>query len=292
MLTSILENCFARLRRLFNPSPKQTENTLAKYRADFLKAFYHKSQEYESERKKYGIPKLAKQGGNLIKLTNTEILHDDIGFNKGIFLEDCKTLFQFYEKKVLGAINALNGMHQFNLHFNYEDSLNPLGLENTGRSILHDYLKVSDNALTSYKEKQALELLGLDNYIDKGNLPPDKRKECERKRDIYERNLMSYFKGWLVWDYYKPLNIITPDGQYIEMPYGFKSMRITETRDSEYIIYIKTPGINLCPNYRIECFGNELNFAKQVFREIQSQMREHETVDLSDFTYKPSTKLF
>ena len=285
LLSSILENCFARLRRLFNPNPKNTENTVVRYRNDFLKTSYPNT--YKSERKKYGISKL---GGQLIALTNKEILHDDIGFNKGIFNKDCHTLFNFYNKEVLETIETLNKMHQFKLLFNYENSLNPLGLENTGGYILHNYLKVSDSALTSYKDKQALTLLGLDNFIDNGDLPPDKRKECERKRNIYERNLGSYFnfKGLIVHDHHKSLDIITPDDQHFEMPYGFNSMRITKTHDGDYIIYIKTPGIDLCPNYRIECFEDNLNFAKQVFREIQSQMREQETVDLSKFTYNSS----
>ena len=179
-------------------------------------------------------------------------------------------------------------MQQFDLTFNYRDSLSPLGLDNTGGHILHNYLKISDNALTSYKHKQALTLLNLDNFIDNGDLSPDERKEYERKRDIYERNLSSFFDHWIIWNYQKPLNIIDPDGQNIEMPYGFKSMRLTGTRDGDYIIYIKTPSITLCPNYRIECFGSNENYARQVFREIDKRRYEQETVDLSNFTYDPS----
>lgn len=289
LLTSILENCFARLRRLFNPTPEETENTFGKYREHFLKTFYTDPEEYESERKKYGIGKL---DGHLIALINKEVLHDDIGFDKGIFIKDCKTLFKFYEKKVLKAINALNDMHQFKLHFNYEDSLNPLGLENTGRDILLSYLGIADNALTLYKQKKALELLGLDNIIDNEGLSPEKRKECERKRNSYESNLRSYFRRWIVFSHDKPLNIITPEGQSIEMPYGFSSMRLTITHTGDYIIYIKTPGVTLCPNYRIECFDQNEKYAKQVFREIQRLMYKEETVDLNDFKYNSSTILF
>ena len=65
-------------------------------------------------------------------------------------------------------------------------------------------------------------------------------------------------------------------------------MRLTETHDGDYIIYIKTPGISLCPNYRIECFGSDQNFARQVFREIDDRRCEQETIDLSNFTYNPS----
>ena len=286
LLTSILENSFARLRRLFNPNPKGTENTVVRYRNDFLKTSYPNT--YKSERKKHGIPKL---GGQLIALTNKEILHDDIDFNKGIFLKDCHTLFNFYNKEVLETIDTLNKMHQFKLLFNYEDSLSPLGLENTGRHILHNFLKVSDNALTSYKDKQVLELLGLDNFIDNGDLPHDKRKECERKRNIYEHNLISYFKGWIIFNHPTPLNIIMPEGQHFEMHYGFNSMRLTETHDGNYIIYIKTLG-TLCRNFRIECFGNDENFAKQIFREIQYKLHKQETVDLSDFKYNSSMQIF
>ena len=285
--SSLLENCFARLRRLFNPDPKDTENTVERYRNDFLKTSYPKT--HESERKKYGITKLR---GGLIALTNKQILHDDIDFNSEIFMKDCRTLFEFYGKKVLPTIDTLNEMQQFDLTFNYEDSLSPLGLQNTGGDILHNYLKLSDKALISYKHKQALELLRFDNYIDNGDLSPDERKNYERKRNIYERNLNSFFDHWIIWDHQKPLNIITPDGQCIKMPYGFKSMRITKTHDGDYIIYIKTPGVNLCPNYRIESFGSDPNFARQVFREIDKQRYEHETVDLSNFTYNPSMTLF
>ena len=284
LLSSLLENCFARLRRLFNPAPKDKENTVERYRNDFLKTSYPKT--HKSKREKYGIKKL---GGELIALTNKQILHDDIGFNRGVFVKDCKTLFDFYGKTVLKSINTLNKMHQFKLSFNYEDSLSPLGLGGTGRNILHNYLRLPDKALTSYKQTQALELLRFDNYIDNADLSPEERKECERKRDIYERNLNAFFDHWIIWDHQKPLNIIDPDGQCIKMPYGFKSMRLTETHDGDYIIYIKTPGINLCPNYRIECFGNDQNFARQVFREISKQIYEQEEVDLSNFVYNPST---
>ena len=287
LLSSLLENCFARLRRLFNPDPKNTENTVERYKNNFLKTSYPKT--HESERKKYGIAKLR---GRLKKLTNKNILHDDVDFNSPIFLKDYLTLFDFYDNTVLKTIDLLNKMHQFKLFFNHKDSLRVLGLDNTGRNILHNYLKISDNALTSYKRKQALEILRFDNYIDNGDLSPDEHKSYERKRDIYERNLRSFFDSWIIWDHQKPLNIIDPDGQYIEMPYGFKSMRITETHDSDYIIYIKTPGVNLCPNYRIECFGNNQNFAKQVFREIGRQRYQQETVDLSNFTYNPSLTVF
>ena len=287
LLSSLLENCFARLRRLFNPAPKDTENTVERYRNNLLKTSYPKT--HESECKKYGIAKLK---GRLKKLTNKNILHDDIDFNSAIFLGDCRTLFNFYDNTVLKTIDLLNKMHQFKLFFNHKDSLQVLGLDNTGRNILHNYLKVSDNALTSYKRKQALELLRFDNYIDKGDLSSDESKSYERKRDTYERNLGSFFDSWIIWDHQKPLNIIAPNGQYIEMPYGFKSMRITETHDSDYIIYIKTPGVTLYPNYRIECFDNNQNFAKQVFREIDKQRYEKETVDLSNFTYNPSLTVF
>ena len=283
LLSSLLENCFARLRRLFNPQPRAKENTFANYRNHFLKAFYSKT--HESERKKYGIAKLS---GRLKALTNKSILHDDIDFNSDIFLADCRTLFDFYSDTVLKTVDILSKMHQFKLFFNYEDSLSPLGLYNTGRNILHNYLRIADDALISYKQKQALELLRFDNYIDKGDLSPDERKVYERKREIYEGNLGSFFDGWIIWDHQTPLNIITPDGQYIEMPYGFKSMRLTETHDGDYIIYIKTPGINLCPNYRIECFGSNEQFARQIFRTIDRQRYEQETIDLSNFTYEPS----
>ncbi|MYH79322.1 hypothetical protein F4009_10280 [Candidatus Poribacteria bacterium] len=283
LLSSLLENCFARLRRLFNPSPKHIENTVEQYKNDFLKTSYPKT--HKSERKKYGIKKL---GGDLIKLTNKQILHDDIGFNKDVSVKDCQSLFDFYDDTVLKTIDTLNKMQRFDLTFNYRDSLSPLGLDNTGGHILHNYLKISDNALTSHKQKQALELLRFDNYIDKGELLPDERKICERKRDIYEQNLGSFFDHWIVWDHQTPLNIIAPDSQYIEMLYGFKSMRLTETHDGDYIIYIKTPGIALCPNYRIACFDNDQNFARQVFREIDKQRYEQETADLSNFTYDPS----
>lgn len=285
-LSSLLENCFARLRRLFNPDPRDTENTVERYRNDFLKTSYPKT--HESERKKYGITKL---GGELIALTNKQILHDEVGFNRGIFVKDFQTLFDFYGKKVLKTIDTLNTMHQFRLSFNHEDSLSPLGLDSTGRGILHDYLRLPDKALTLHKHKQALELLGFDNYIDNGDLSLDERKSYERKRDIYERNLNSFFDSWIIRDHQKPLNIIDPDGQCIKMPYGFKSMRLTETHDGDYIIYIKTPGINLCPNYRIECFDSNQNFARQVFGEISDQIYEQETVDLSNFTYDPSTTI-
>ncbi len=283
LLSSLLENCFARLRRLFNPDPKDTENTVERYKNDFLKTSYPKT--HESERKKYGITKL---GGKLIALTNKQILHDDIGSNRGVFVEDCQTLFDFYGKKVLRSIDTINKMHQFKLSFNYEEALSPLGLYNTGRNILHNYLRIADDALTSYKQKQALELLRFDNYIDNGDLSPDERKSYERKRDIYERNLSAFFDRWISWHHKEPLNIIAPDGQCIKIPYGFKSMRITETHDGDYIIYIKTPGITLCPNYRIECFDSNEQFARQVFREIDKQRWEQETVDLSNFTYEPS----
>ena len=240
-----------------------------RYRNDFLKTSYPKT--HESERKKYGITKL---GGELIALTNKQILHDDIGFNREVFVKDCQTLFDFYDKKVLRSINTLNTMHQFKLSFNYKDALSPLGLDNIGGSILHDYLRLPDKALTLHKHKQALELLRFDNFIDNGDLSLDERKSYERKRDIYERNLNSFFDSWIIRDHQKPLNIIAPDGQCIKMPYGFKSMRLTETHDGDYIIYIKTPSINLCPNYRIECFDSNQNFARQVFREISKQIYE------------------
>ena len=287
LLSNLLENCFARLRRLFNPSPKDTENTVERYRNDFLKTSYPKT--HKSERKKYAIAKL---GGQLIALTNKLILHDDINFNRGVFIKDYRALFNFYEKKVLTTIDTLNKMHQFKLFFNYEDSLSPLGLDNTGGNILQDYLRLPDKALTLHKHQQALELLRFDNYIDNGDLSPDKRASYERKRDIYERNLNSFFDGWISWDHQTSLNIIDPDGQQIEMPYGFKSMRLTETHDGDYIIYIKTPGITLCPNYRIECFGSNEQFARQVFRTIDRQRYEHETIDLSNFTYAPSLTIF
>ena len=283
LLSSLLENCFARLRRLFNPEPKDKENTVERYRNDFLKNSCPKT--HESERKKYGIKKLS---GSLIALTNKSILHDDIDFKSEIFLKDCRTLFNFYDDTVLKTIDMLNRMHQFKLFFNYEDSLNILGLHNTGGEIAQAYLRLGDEALTAYKHKHALTLLNLDNYIDNGDLSPDERKVCERKRDIYERNLNSFFDSWIVWNHQKPLNIIAPDGQYIKMPYGFKSMRLTETHDGDYIIYIKTLGITLCSNYHIACFDNEQNFARQVFREIDKQRYEQETVDLSNFTYDPS----
>lgn len=283
LLSSLLENCFARLRRLFNPQPEAKENTFANYRDHFLKACYPKT--HESERKKYGIAKLS---GRLKALTNKSILHDDIDFNSDIFLADCRILFDFYSDTVLKTVDILNKMHQFRLSFNYEDSLSPLGLDNTGRDILHNYLRIADDALISYKQKQALELLRFDNYIDKGDLSPDECKNYERKRDIYERNLGSFFDRWIIWDHQKPLNIITLDGQCIKMPYGFKSMRLTKTHDDDYIIYIKTPGITLCPNYRIECFGSNEQFARQVFRTIDRQRYAQETIDLSNFTYEPS----
>ena len=283
LLSSLLENCFARLRRLFNPDPKDKENTVERYRNDFLKTSCPKT--HKSERKKYGIKKLS---GSLIALTNKSILHDDINFNRDIFIKDCQSLFDFYNNTVLKAIDMLNTMHQFRLSFNHEDSLSPLGLDSTGRGILHDYLRLPDKALTLHKHKQALDLLGFDNFIDNGDLSPDEHKEHERKRDIYERNLGTFFDRWIIWDHQKPLNIIVPDGQCIKMPYGFKSMRLTETHDSDYIIYIKTPGINLCPNYRIECFDSNQNFARQVFREIDNLRHKQETIDLSNFTYDPS----
>ena len=283
LISSLLENCFARLRRLFSHDPKGRENTFANYSDHFLKASYPDT--HESESKKYGIKKLK---GRLKKLINKRILHDDIDFKSEIFYKDCHTLFNFYEKKVLKTIETLNKMHQFKLIFNHEDSLMPLGLHSTGGEMAQVYLRWGDEALTSYKHKQALELLDFDNLIDKGDLSPDKRKICERKRDTYERNLISFFHPWIIMDCQTPLNIIAPDGQCIKMPYGFKSMRIAKTHDGNYIIYIKTPGINLCPNYRIECFGNNENFARQVFREIDHDRHEQETVDLSDFRYDPS----
>ncbi|MDE0324175.1 MAG: hypothetical protein OXN27_09670 [Candidatus Poribacteria bacterium] len=283
LISSLLENCFARLRRLFTPDRKDRENTLANYKDHFLKASYPKTHKFE--RKKYGIAKL---GGRLKTLTNKRILHDDIDFKSEIFLKDCRTLSDFYDKKVLKTIDTLNKMHQFKLFFNHEDSLSTLGLHNTGGEIAQAYLRLGDNALTSYKRGQVLELLYFDNRIDSGDLTPDERKVYERKRDIYERNLISFFDYWIVLNHQTPLNIIDPDGQCIKMPYGFKSMRLTETHEGDYIIYIKTPSITLCPNYRIECFGNDQNFAGQVFREIEQQRWEQETVDLSNFTYNPS----
>lgn len=282
LLSSLLENCFARLRRLFNPDPKDTENTVERYRNDFLKTSYPKT--HKSKRKKYGIAKL---GGELIALTNKLILHDDINFNRGVFIKDCQTLFNFYEKKVLNTIDTLNKMHQFKLSFNYKDALSLLGSHNTGGSILHHYLRLPDKALTLHKHEQALELLRFDNYIDNDDLSPEERASYEKKRDIYEGNLNSFFDRWIIWDHQTPLNIIDPDGQQIEMPYGFKSMRLTETHDGDYIIYIKTPGITLCPNYRIECFGSNEQFARQVFRTIDTQRYEQETIDLSNFHTSP-----
>ena len=286
LLSSLLENCFARLRRLFNPDPRDTENTVERYRNDFLKTAYPNTHEFE--RRKYGITKLK---GRLKALTNKRILHDDIDFKSEIFLKDCRALFDFYDDTVLKTIDMLNRMHQFKLFFNHEDSLRILGLHNTGGEIAQTYLGLGDEALTAYKHKQVLDLLRFDNYIDNGDLSPDERKVCERKRDIYERNLGSFFDSWIIWDHQKPLNIIDPDGQCIKMPYGFKSMRITETHDGDYIIYIKTPGITLCPNYRIECFGRDQNFARQVFREIDIRRYEQETIDLNDFTYNPSVTI-
>ena len=283
LISSLLENCFARLRRLFSPDRKDRENTFANYKDHFLKASYPNT--HESERKKYGIKKLKV---TLKKLIDKSILHDDIGSNSEISIDDCKDLFEFYEEKVLKTIETLNKIHQFELLFNHENSLMPLGLHSTGGEMAQVYLRWGDEALTSYKHKQALELLDFDNLIDKGDLSPDKRKIYERKRDTYERNLISFFRPWIIMDRQTPLNIIAPDGQCIKMPYGFKSMRLAETRDGNYIIYIKTPGINLCPNYRIECFRNNENFARQVFREIKKHRHEQETVDLSDFTYDPS----
>ena len=283
LISSLLENCLGRLRRLFNPDPKNIENTVARYRNDFLKTAYPKT--HKSERKKYGITRLE---GRLKALTNKRVLHDDIDFNDDLFLKDCITLFNFYDDTVLKTIDMLNGMHQFKLFFNHQDSLRTLGLHSTGGEIAQAYLRLGDEALTAYKHKQALELLGFDNFLDNGDLSPDERKNYERKRDIYERNLGSFFDHWIVWDHQKPLNIIAPNGQCIKIPYGFKSMRLTETHDGDYIIYIKTPGITLCPNYRIECFGSDQNFARQVFREIDQQRWEQETVDLSGFTYNPS----
>ena len=282
LLSSLLENCFARLRRLFNPQPEVKENTVENYRSHFLKASYPSDS---SARKKYGIKKLP---GSLKELINKNVLHDDVDFRDNIFLRDCRTLFDFYEKTVLRTIETLNKMQQFDLTFNYEDSLSPLGLHNTGGDILHNYLRLSDKALTSYKHKQVLDLLRVDNYIDNGDLSPDERRVCEKKRDLAERNLGTFFDGWIIWDHQTSLNIIDPDGQCIKMPYGFKSIRLTETDDGDYIIYVKTPGINLCPNYRIECFGSNEQFARQVFRAIDRQRYEQETIDLSNFTYDPS----
>ena len=283
LISSLLENCFARLRRLFSPDREGRENTFANYKDHFLKASYPKTHKFE--RRKYAIAKL---GGRLKALTNKRILHDDIDFKSEIFLKDCRTLSDFYDKKVLKTIDTLNEMHQFKLFFNHDDSLSTLGWHNTGGEIAQAYLRLGDKALTSYKRRQVLELLYFDKRIDSGNLSPDERKEDERKRDIYERKLNSFFDHWISWNHQKPLNIIAPDGQCIKMPYGFKSMRLTETHDGDYIIYIKTPGMTLCPNYRIECFGNDQNFARQVFREIEQQRWEQETVDLSNFTYNPS----
>ena len=204
------------------------------------------------------------------------------------FLKTVNLCLISMKKIVLKTIDTLNKMQQFDLTFNHEDALSPLGLDSTGRNILHNYLRPPDKALTLYKREQVLELLDLDNFIDNGDLFPDERKNCERRRDIYERNLSSFFDHWIIWNYQKPLNIIDPDGQNIEMPYGFESMRLTGTRDGDYIIYIKTPSITLCPNYRIECFGSNENYARQVFREISEQIYKQETVDLSNFTYNPS----
>ena len=283
LISSLLENCFARLRRLFTPDRKDRENTFANYKDHFLKASYPKTHKFE--RKKYAIAKL---GGRLKALTNKKILHDDIDFKSEIFLKDCRTLSDFYDKKVLKTMDTLNKMHQLKLIFNHEDSLSTLDWHNTGGEIAQAYLRLGDNALTSYKRGQVLELLYFDNLIDSGDLPPDERKEYEKKRDIYERKLNSFFDHWIIWDHQKPLNIIAPNGQCSKMPYGFKSMRLTETHDGDYIIYIKTPSITLCPNYRIACFGKNQNFARQVFREIQMQIHKQETVDLSNFTYNPS----
>ena len=88
LLSSLLENCFARLRRLFNPRPKALENTVEQYRNDFLKASYPRT--HKSERKKYGITKL---GGDLLALTNKQILHDDIGLMRRDFLKIARALF-------------------------------------------------------------------------------------------------------------------------------------------------------------------------------------------------------
>ena len=141
-------------------------------RNDFLKTSYPKI--HKSERKKYGISRLK---GRLKTLTNKEILHDDIDFNSDILMKDCRVLFEFYEKKVLPTIDTLNKMQQFDLTFNYEDSLSPLGLQNTGGNILHNYLRLSDNALTLYKQQQVLDLLRLDNYIDNEDISLDERRK-------------------------------------------------------------------------------------------------------------------
>ena len=287
LISSLLENCFARLRRLFNPNPKDTENTVERYRNDFLKTSYPNT--YKSERKKYAIAKLK---GRLKVLTNKRVLHDNIDFNDDLFLRDCRTLSDFYDDTVLKTIDTLNKMHQFKLFFNYEDSLSTSSWHNTGEDIAQTYLRLGDQALTAYKHKQSLDLLALDNYIDNEDLSPDERKRYERKRDIYERNLGSFFNHWMAWDHQKPLNIIAPDGQCIEMPYGFKSMRLTKTHDGDYIIYIKTPGTNLCPNYRIECFDRNEQFARQVFKTIDRCRYKQETIDLSGFTYESSLTLF
>ena len=68
LLSSLLENCFARLRRLFSPDPRDTENTFANYRDHFLKASCPNTR--ESERRKYGITKLKGTAQSINKQKN------------------------------------------------------------------------------------------------------------------------------------------------------------------------------------------------------------------------------
>ena len=64
-----------------------------------------------------------------------------------------------------------------------------------------------------------------------------------------------------------------------------------QCQENLWIPFIKNQNFSI-PHYRIECFGSDQNFARQVFREIDKQRYEHETVDLSNFTYNPSMTLF
>ena len=68
LISSLLENCFARLRRLFTPDRKDRENTFANYKDHFLEASYPKT--HKSERRKYDITKLRRR---LKALTNKSI---------------------------------------------------------------------------------------------------------------------------------------------------------------------------------------------------------------------------
>ena len=68
LISSLLENCFARLRRLFTPDRKDRENTFANYKDHFLEASYPKT--HKSERRKYDITKLR---GRLKALTNVSL---------------------------------------------------------------------------------------------------------------------------------------------------------------------------------------------------------------------------